>query len=354
MNRGSRRRRRRNSGAVTIPIVAAVGGLVMAGIMVTSVSRAAFTGTAVNSGNSFATASRFPYYVRTDGNDSNNGLLNTAGGAWLTIQKAADTMAAGDTVLVQPGTYQEVVSPANSGLAGDLIRYQAQGSVVIDGANTLCNAFILTDIDYIVIDGFEITNQIDCDSYQGAIWLVGDSDNVTISNNRVHDAGRDAITIRDTNDNALIENNLIYNIEDDCVTPSGSGSHVLRNNTVYNCGTATGAAGYASEGGHASNLFENNIFWMNAVIENTGLGTLNYNDHETSVLPGTGNISSDPLFVNAAAADFHLSHVAAGQGADSPAINAGSTTAAALGLDTKTTRTDSIDDAGIVDLGFHD
>lgn len=51
------------------------------------------------------------YYVRTDGNNANTGLSNTAGGAFLTIQKAIDTALALDcsiynvTIQVASGTY---------------------------------------------------------------------------------------------------------------------------------------------------------------------------------------------------------------------------------------------------------
>ena len=51
------------------------------------------------------------YYVRADGSDSNTGLADTSGGAFLTIQKAVNCVAALDlstynvTIQVGAGTY---------------------------------------------------------------------------------------------------------------------------------------------------------------------------------------------------------------------------------------------------------
>jgi hypothetical protein len=59
------------------------------------------------------------YYVRTDGSDSNTGLANTAGGAFLTIQKAVNTVMALDfgfsstaqvTIQIANGTYDTASS----------------------------------------------------------------------------------------------------------------------------------------------------------------------------------------------------------------------------------------------------
>lgn len=63
-----------------------------------------------------------------------------------------------------------------------------------------------------------------------------------------------------------------------------------------------------------------------------------------------GNIDSNPLFVGST---YLLSQTAAGQTVNSPAVNAGNNTAAALNLTQFTTRSDSVGDQGIVDMGFH-
>ena len=68
---------------------------------------------------------------------------------------------------------------------------------------------------------------------------------------------------------------------------------------------------------------------------------------------GDGNIDSDPLFVSGPDGDYYLSQIASGQGADSPCVDSGSDTAAGLGLDSMTTRTDQAVDAGTVDMGYH-
>ena len=73
------------------------------------------------------------YYVRTDGNDANTGTTNTDGGAWRTIDYAADHAVAGDTVRVQAGTYVETVGPAHNGSSGNTI------TLVADGTVTLCS-----------------------------------------------------------------------------------------------------------------------------------------------------------------------------------------------------------------------
>jgi len=80
---------------------------------------------------STASAAYTTYYVATSGSDLNPG---TESQPWKTIQKAAATITAGDTVLIHSGTYYEKVMPVNSGTDGYYITYQGfgDGEVIID------------------------------------------------------------------------------------------------------------------------------------------------------------------------------------------------------------------------------
>jgi len=76
------------------------------------------------------------YYVRTDGNDSNTGLANTSGGAFLTIQKAIDVVSGLDingqviTIQIADGTYTGLVSLKN------ITGFSSAGNLVIQGNST--------------------------------------------------------------------------------------------------------------------------------------------------------------------------------------------------------------------------
>jgi len=71
-------------------------------------------------------------------------------------------------------------------------------------------------------------------------------------------------------------------------------------------------------------------------------------------LPGTGNLGgADPLFAAGPDGNTYLAQTAAGQAADSPALDAGGLPVEAAGLPYRATRTDGARDQGTVDLGYH-
>jgi hypothetical protein len=73
-----------------------------------------------------------------------------------------------------------------------------------------------------------------------------------------------------------------------------------------------------------------------------------------AALPGLSNITgSDPLFVDGPYGTSYLSSRVAGQGVDSPAIDAGGVSAANALLAFRTTRTDGVRDDGVADIGYH-
>jgi len=75
--------------------------------------------------------------------------------------------------------------------------------------------------------------------------------------------------------------------------------------------------------------------------------------------PGAGALSLDPLFAVGPNGEYYLSQVAAGQDSTSPCVDAGDTLLATVSLNLDslvhawTTRTDSLPDSGLIDLGYH-
>jgi hypothetical protein len=73
------------------------------------------------------------YYVSPQGSNDGDGSIH---GPWRTIQKAADTARAGDTVFLRDGTYFEIVSLKNCGTEGNPITFRTYPGerACIDGA----------------------------------------------------------------------------------------------------------------------------------------------------------------------------------------------------------------------------
>ena len=85
-----------------------------------------------------ATGGAFPYqanifYVRADGNDSADGL--SLGNAWKTLGRAIKALRPGDTVYLEPGTYQADIDLQFHGETGKPISFRGRGinPVVIQG-----------------------------------------------------------------------------------------------------------------------------------------------------------------------------------------------------------------------------
>src|SRR5574337_1460678 len=185
----------------------------------------------------FLQASAFAatYYVNNGAagaSDANPGTLNSS---WLTIQHAADTAAAGDTVIVKPGIYPESIKLSRTGTATAPIAFKGEKGAVIDGSSLdpWSNGFVnlafdpavgyetWTVVDFIRIEGFEIRNfwrgvyaepaAMECIDWADC-WNLGGSGWV-LKNNTIHDT-YEGISVWSSNspeDAYIITGNYLYN-----------------------------------------------------------------------------------------------------------------------------------------------
>jgi Protein of unknown function (DUF1565) len=217
-----------------------------------------------------AAAAGLSYYVSTSGNDNNPGTL---GSPWRTIQHAANTVAAGDTVSVRAGVYNEHVNVPVSGNAtagytifqsypGETATVDGTGLDVPDGQYGLFN---ISSQSYLIIEGFEIRNYRTSSTKNVpiGIYVYGAGSNLQILSNHIHhiqtsakgcDANAFGLTVYGTQapdsiNNLTISGNEIDHLKTGCSeTMSVDGnvqSFAITGNLVHdNNNIAIGAIGF--------------------------------------------------------------------------------------------------------------
>ena len=154
-------------GQGVINIVSSIGGTTISDVTTVSSMITEISGSFANMSNvrEMLLASR-TYYVRTDGNNSNNGLANTSAGAFLTIQAALNAILLLDTngytitVQVDDGTYTTAISLGKAWTGGGNVTIQGNSvnpqNVIISVTNN--NAFnIAATGGILTIKDMEIT-----------------------------------------------------------------------------------------------------------------------------------------------------------------------------------------------------
>jgi len=194
------------------------------------------------------------YYVANNGNDSNPG---TEEKPWLTIQKAAETIVAGDTVYVKEGTYNGFGVHTVGTSFDNLVSYLAYpGNTVKVG-----RIYFWPGANYNKIDGFIIQSYsggcVDLEGTGGAVnyniishnLLMGDPDNwgdsggigyggkghifegneICWSGPAFHPGGPNPP------DGTLIKNNVAHDIMGHGFAGVGGKNEKIIGNIIYNC-----------------------------------------------------------------------------------------------------------------------
>ena len=166
-------------------------------------------------------AGRIYYINGAVGNDSYPG---TESQPWRTIQKAANTMVAGDKAIVKSGTYKERVSETTSGSPGNEITFLANA-----GDMVTCKGFTISG-SCVTVDGFKVDAD-DNDRRSGSGFYVS-GDYVTIKNCYVTECPWGGIFYDKNSSYGYIYNNRCYHNGQNGISVRGN-HHLVENNEVW-------------------------------------------------------------------------------------------------------------------------
>lgn len=217
---------------------------------------------------STTTSTGTTYYVSVTGNDNNAG---SSAAPWLTLQKAGDVARAGDTVIVRAGTYRGF-RPRNSGTAQAPVRFVAEVGVIVNSAgaaNSNGDNIWVRNVDYIVIEGFEITN-----APRAGVGIQGEPDRnvigTVVRNCHCHHNGRWGIFTGYARDILLEDNETSFSAAEHGIYVSNSGDRpiVRRNHAHDNVASGIQLNADPSQQGDDPNDPEGDGIIDGALIEN--------------------------------------------------------------------------------------
>jgi len=210
------------------------------------------------------------YYVAISiGNDTYSG---SEAQPWKTIQKAANTLTAGDTVYIKAGTYTptEKIEFLNSGTVDNYINYLAypgdEHLVIIDGVDIALpnwyGVFAIISKEYINISGLKVINS----SYAG--FYIDLSSNISIENNQTYQTKSSGISVWDS-ELIVVDNNSVSRAcwptggEQECISIVTSNQVLVQNNQVFDGGSI--GFGGGGEGIDLKNGCTNSIVYHNSI-----------------------------------------------------------------------------------------
>ena len=224
------------------------------------------------------------YFVSPAGNDTNPG---TTDAPWLTLQHAANTVAAGDTVTVRAGTYAGF-QVTTDGTPTAPITFTAQPTVTINQPNAFNTSGIsIEGADYVTVDGFRVITMagaaIRSNANTGVVIRNNTLDNnagpgiftsfsqgvVIEGNSSIHSSTRSGIEVTASADNPVIRGNRsIENavsgivVSGEAAAAGGDGNisgALVEHNTVFGNGRNGGAE--ISLDGVQSSTVRNNLLY---------------------------------------------------------------------------------------------
>ena len=165
------------------------------------------------------------YYVSTNGDDDNPG---TEAMPWGSVDKAANTMVAGDIVYVKQGTYSGF-DVTRSGTADNYISYLAYpGDKPVIG-----QIYFQYGASYNKFVGLEIIP-----ASGGGVIMDHNNDHNIISNCHIHDLGTVGVDISGGSDYNIVEDCIIHDCGDYAIHTSGTTNigNIIRRNECYRIG----------------------------------------------------------------------------------------------------------------------